>query len=81
MADKRVELKEETLDDIFGGITYTNVGGNYIWANNNENDKYQYDDLAAVRAVLAEYRAKYTILEEYDKDMIAELLKRGLIYK
>ncbi len=79
MAEKKVELKEEMLGEITGGLSYDNIN-KIVHANGNRSVVYPYneEDFPAIDAYVRANYAKYSYAER-DQKLIEGLLEAGLI--
>lgn len=80
MSEKKVELKEEMLDTIIGGLSYSNIDKT-IWANDGSTPKYHYEDFKAVMAFVYQYYEEGMTSKEFDPIVIPKLLEAGIIHE
>ena len=82
MTDKKVELRDEQMDGVMGGISY-NTFDKTIGKNGGPRD-YKYDDLAAVQAWLGNHMSeacKGRSIDEREEYLLNGLIAAGLIHK
>ena len=82
MTSKKVELKEEQMDAVMGGISY-NTFDKTIGKNGGPKD-YKYDDLAAVEDWLnsqVDTVKKMKSVDEAEEYLLNGLIAAGLIHK
>lgn len=80
MSDKKVELKNENLDEILGGLELNTVEG-YLVGTNDRSIRYYYDDFDAVKAFYKANVDKSLVLSERDAKLISGMLEAGLIHQ
>ena len=81
MTDKKVELKEEQMDSIIGGISYETFGKT-IGKNGGPMD-YKYDEINEVKAWITGQLGNIEgmSIDEREEYLLNGLIAAGLIHK
>lgn len=74
----KVELKENEMDYVMGGVAFSNI--TMTIGENYDNMIYHYGDIKAVYAYYQAHKGEYSTPESRDKGIIAGLLQEGLIW-
>lgn len=80
MADKKLELNNENLDNVLGGMNIVNrYNLKYITPSNDHSTRYYFDDLSVLTDYYLAHRDTSLSTDENDVALIAGMLDAGLI--